>query len=51
MNWRKPMLVVGLVIGLGSPAFFPAPALAQNTGEAGGVQGSKTVRSLKQIRE
>jgi predicted double-glycine peptidase len=43
------MLAVGLVIGLTSPLFFPASALAQNTGEAG-VQGSKNIRSLKEIR-
>jgi len=50
MNWRKPMLVVGLVIGLASPLLFPAPALAQNAGEAAGVQGSKSFRTLKDIR-
>lgn len=50
MNWRKPQLVVGLVIGLASPLLFPAPALSQNSGEVSGVQGSKTVRTLKEIR-
>ena len=50
MNWRKPILAVGLVIGLASPIFFPAPALAQNPGEPAEVQGSKNVRSLKEIR-
>jgi hypothetical protein len=50
MNLQKQMLAVGLVIGLASPLLFPAPALAQNTGEAAGVQGSKNIRSLKEIR-
>lgn len=50
MNWRKPQLVVGLVIGLASPLLFPAPALSQNTGEEAGVQGSKNIRTLKDIR-
>jgi uncharacterized protein len=50
MNWRKPQLVVGLVIGLASPLLFPAPALSQNSGEGAGVQGSKNIRSLKEIR-
>ena len=50
MNWRKAMLGVGLVIGLASPLLFPAPSLAQNTGEEARVQGSKNIRSLKEIR-
>jgi hypothetical protein len=50
MNWRKPLIAVGLVIGLASPLLFPAPALAQNSGGATGVQGSKNVRTLKEIR-
>jgi uncharacterized protein len=50
MNCRRTMLAVGLVIGLTSPFLFPAPALAQNAGEAAGVQGSKNVRTLKEIR-
>jgi hypothetical protein len=50
MNWRKPHLVVGLVIGLASPLLFPAPALSQITGEEAGVQGSKNIRTLKEIR-
>ena len=49
MNWRKPQLV-GLVIGLASPLLFPAPALSQNSGEGSGVQGSKNIRTLKEIR-
>jgi uncharacterized protein len=49
MNWRRPMLAVGLVVGLISPTLSPAPALAQNMGEAG-TQGSKNIRSLKEIR-
>jgi uncharacterized protein len=49
MNW-KPMLGVGLAIGLASPLLFPAPAFAQNSGEAAWVQGSKNIRSLKEIR-
>src|ERR1700730_17102493 len=50
MNCRTPMLAIGLAIGLAGPLFFPAPALAQNTEEAAEVQGSKNVRSLKEIR-
>jgi uncharacterized protein len=50
MNWKKSMLAVGLAIGLASPLLFPAPALAQISGEAAWVQGSKKVRSLKEIR-
>ena len=50
MNWHKPMLTVGLVIGLASPPFFPASTLAQSTREAAGVQGSKNIRSLKETR-
>lgn len=50
MNRRKPMLGIGLVIGLAGPLLFPAPALAQNTGEAAWVQGSKNIRTLKEIR-
>jgi hypothetical protein len=34
-----------------SVVLFPAPARAQNTGEATGVQGSKNIRSLKEIRD
>src|ERR1700745_4427967 len=49
MNWRKPIPAVGLVIGLTSQLFFPALALPQNTDEAG-VQGSKNIRTLKEIR-
>ncbi len=50
MNWRKPMLTIGLAIGLASPLIFPAPALSQITGEEAGVQGSKNIRTLKDIR-
>jgi uncharacterized protein len=50
MNSCKQMLAIGLVIGLASPLLFPAPALAQDAGEAAGVQGSKNIRSLKEIR-
>jgi uncharacterized protein len=49
MNW-KPMLGVGLAVGLAGPLLFPAPAFAQNSGEATWVQGSKNIRSLKEIR-
>ena len=50
MNLRKATLAVGLVIGMAGPVLFPAPALAQRTGEAAGVRGSKNIRSLKEIR-
>jgi len=45
MNWRKPMLAIGLAIGLASPLIFPAPALSQITGEEAGVQGSKNIKN------
>jgi predicted double-glycine peptidase len=47
MNWRKPILAIGLVIGLASPLLSPAPSLAQ---EQARVQGSKNIRSLQEIR-
>jgi len=50
MHLHKPLLAFGLVIGLASPLLFPAPALAQNTGEAAEVQGSKNIRTLRDIR-
>jgi uncharacterized protein len=50
MNWRRPILAVGLVIAFACPVLFPAPALAQAPGEVTGVQGTKNVRSLKEIR-
>jgi predicted double-glycine peptidase len=50
MNWRKPLLAIGLAIGLASPLLFPAPVLAQTSGEAAGVRGSKNIRTLKEIR-
>ena len=50
MHLHKPMLAIGLVIGLTGPLLFPAHALAQKTGEAAWVQGSKNVRTLKEIR-
>jgi predicted double-glycine peptidase len=50
MNLYKPMLTIGLVIGLAGPLYFPAPALAQISGEAAEVQGSKNIRTLKEIR-
>jgi predicted double-glycine peptidase len=50
MHLHKPMLAMGLAIGLASPLLFPAHALAQKTGEAAWVQGSKNIRTLKEIR-
>jgi uncharacterized protein len=50
MNLHKQMLAFGLAIGLASPLLFPTPTFAQNTGEATWVQGSKNIRSLKEIR-
>jgi predicted double-glycine peptidase len=50
MNWQKPFVGIGLVIGLAGPLLFPAPALSQNTGEGAEVQGSKNIRSLQEIR-
>ncbi len=37
--------------GLVSVVLFPAPARGQNHGTATGVQGSKNIRSLKEIRD
>ena len=50
MNCSRTMLGVGLAIGLASPLLFPAPALAQDAGEAARAQGSKNIRTLKDIR-
>jgi predicted double-glycine peptidase len=50
MHLHKPMLAIGLVIGLAGPLLFPARALAQKTGGAAWVQGSKNIRTLKDIR-
>jgi uncharacterized protein len=50
MRLHKPMLAIGLAIGLASPLLFSAPALAQKTGEATWVQGGKNIRTLKEIR-
>ena len=50
MNCGRKMLAVGLVIGLASPLLFPAPALAQDTEGAARAQGSKNIRTLKEIR-
>ena len=50
MHLQKPMLAIGLAIGLASPLLFPAHALAQKTGEAAWVQGSKNIRTLNDIR-
>jgi predicted double-glycine peptidase len=49
MNLSKSMLAVGLVIGLTSPLFLPTATFAQNR-EAAEAQGSKNIRSLKEIR-
>ncbi|WP_353073349.1 C39 family peptidase [Tunturiibacter gelidoferens] len=40
-----------LAAGLASLVLFPAPVRAQKTGEAPGVQGSKNIRSMKEIRD
>lgn len=50
MHLHKALLAMGLAIGLASPLLFPAHALAQKTGEAAWVQGSKNIRTLKEIR-
>ena len=50
MNWKKQLLSVGLVIGLASSLLSPTPLLAQQTGGATGVPGSKNIVSLKEIR-
>src|SRR6201996_2768704 len=47
MNCLRSILAAGLV----SVVLFPAPARGQSTGEATGVQGSKNIRSLKEIRD
>jgi predicted double-glycine peptidase len=50
MNWQKPLVAIGLVIGLAGPLLFPSSALSQNTGEEARVQGSKNIRTLQEIR-
>jgi uncharacterized protein len=47
MNCLRSILAAGLV----SVVLFPAPARGQNIGTATGVQGSKNIRSLKEIRD
>jgi len=47
MNCLRSILAAGLV----SLVLFPPPARAQKSGEAPGVQGSKNIRSLKEIRD
>jgi predicted double-glycine peptidase len=45
MNWHKSMFIAGLA----SLTLFPPPARSQ-TRDAAGVEGSKNIRSLKEIR-
>jgi len=40
-----------LAAGLAGLSLFPAPLRSQMTGQATGVQGSKNIRSLKEIRD
>ena len=47
MNCVRSILAAGLV----SLVLLPAPARGQNTGTATGMQGSKNIRSLKEIRD
>jgi uncharacterized protein len=47
MNCVRSILAAGLV----SLVLFPAPARGQNIGKATGDQGSKNIRSLKEIRD
>lgn len=52
MTWRKTILaalVAGMAVGLAS-LVTSAPAHAQNTEAAKGVEGSKNIRSLQEIR-
>jgi predicted double-glycine peptidase len=46
MNWHKQILVAGLA----SLALFPTPARSQSR-DAADVEGSKNIRSLKEIRD
>jgi uncharacterized protein len=46
MNWRRSILIAGLA----GVVLFPAPVRAQSSGEAAGAEGSKNIRSLKEIR-
>jgi predicted double-glycine peptidase len=51
MNWSRSILVAGLAAGMASLSLFPAPARAQNDhGAAAEAEGSKNIRSLKEIR-
>jgi len=47
MNCVRSILAAGLV----SLVLFPAPARGQNIGKTTGDQGSKNIRSLKEIRD
>jgi uncharacterized protein len=50
MNWRKTILAAELAIGLASLVIFSTPAHAQSSVAAKGVEGSKNIRSLQEIR-
>ena len=51
MNWTRSILAAALAAGMASASLFPAPARAQNDhGAAAEAEGSKNIRSLKEIR-
>jgi predicted double-glycine peptidase len=50
MKWLRSILAVGLVAGAASLALFPASAHAQMSGARAEVEGSKNIRSMKEIR-
>jgi len=51
MTWRKAMLAGGLIIRLASFVLFSTSAHAQSRAAAAGVEWSKNIRSLKEIRD
>jgi uncharacterized protein len=50
MKKSRSILVAVLAAGMASLSLFPAPARAQNHGEAAEAEGSKNIRTLKEIR-
>jgi uncharacterized protein len=51
MNWPRSILAALLAAGVASLSLFPAPARAQNDhGAAAEAEGSKNIRSMKEIR-
>lgn len=51
MTGLRYLLAATLALGIAGPALFPDPVRAQGFGARTGVEGSKNIRSLKEIRD